>query len=129
MQTIPNGHDPHYTQSRIDTISNVQDTEWTQPQMARYGMDPIPNGNNPKWIQSRMDTIPNGHGREYTRLRIDPFLKRLYPELALTFRNNYLSVVYVFLLCTLYKNAFNEKLILCVIEVTHKNKTKVSCCY
>ena len=44
MDTIPNGHNPEWTQSRMDTI---------------------PNGHNPEWTQSRMDTIPNEHLPSY----------------------------------------------------------------
>ena len=45
MGNIPNGHNPEWTPSRMDTI---------------------PNGYNPEWIQSRlaptrMDTIPKEH--------------------------------------------------------------------
>ena len=52
--TIPNGHHPEWTPSRMDTIPNGHNPEWTQSRM-----DTIPNGHNPEWTPSRMDTIPN----------------------------------------------------------------------
>ena len=54
MDTIPNGHNPEWTQSRMDTIPKGQHPEWTQSRMGT-----IPKGHNPEWTQSRMDTITN----------------------------------------------------------------------
>ena len=62
----PNGHNPEWTQSRMDTIPNGHNPEWTQSRM-----DTIPNGHNPEWTQSQMDTIPNGHNPEWTPSRMD----------------------------------------------------------
>ena len=50
--TIPNGHNPEWTQSRMDTI---------------------PNGHNPERTTSRMDTIPNGHNPERTQFRMSTY--------------------------------------------------------
>ena len=50
---VPNGHDPEWTQSRMDTIPNGRNPEWTPSRM-----DTIPNGHNPEWTQSRKYTIP-----------------------------------------------------------------------
>ena len=47
----PNGDNPEWTPSRMDTIPNGHNPEWTPSQM-----DTIPNGHNPKWTQSRMST-------------------------------------------------------------------------
>ena len=86
MDTIPNGHNPEWTQSRMDTIPNGHNPEWTQsrmdtipnkhnPEWTPSRMDTIPNGHhperhNPEWTQSRMDTIPNGHNPEWTQSRM-----------------------------------------------------------
>ena len=59
--TIPNGHNPEWTQSRMDTIPNGHNPEWTQSRM-----DTIPNGHHPEWTQSRMDTVPNEHLQLYS---------------------------------------------------------------
>ena len=75
MDTIPNGHNPEWTQSRMDTIPNGHNPEWTQSRM-----DTIPNGHNPEWTQSRMDTIPNGHHPEWTPSRMDTIPKGHNPE-------------------------------------------------
>ena len=50
------------TRSRMDTIPNGHNPEWTQSRM-----DTIPNGHHPEWTPSRMDTIPNGHNLEWSR--------------------------------------------------------------
>ena len=42
-------HDPEWTQSRMDTISNRHNPEWTQSRMGT-----IPNGHNPEWTRSQM---------------------------------------------------------------------------
>ena len=61
----PNGHDPEWTQSRMDTIPNGHNPEWTHNlEWKQSRMDTIPNGHNPEWTQSRMDTIPNGRNPE-----------------------------------------------------------------
>ena len=49
----PNGHDPKWTQSRMNTV---------------------PNGHNPEWTTSRMDMIPNGHNLEWTRSRMCTYI-------------------------------------------------------
>ena len=54
--TIPNGHNPEWTQSRMVTIPNGHNPEWTP-------MDTIPNGHITEWTP--MDTIPNGHDPEW----------------------------------------------------------------
>ena len=68
MDTIPNGHNPEWTQSRMDTIPNGHHPEWTPSRM-----DTIPNVHNPEWTPSRMDTIPNGHDPEWTRSRMSTY--------------------------------------------------------
>ena len=50
MGTILNGHHPEWTPSRMDTIPNAHKPEWT-----------LPNEHNPEWAQFRMNMIPNGH--------------------------------------------------------------------
>ena len=57
---LPNGHDPEWTRSRINTIPNGHDPESTPSRM-----DTIPNGHHPEWTQSRRDTIMNGYNSEY----------------------------------------------------------------
>ena len=51
MDAIPNG-----------TIPDRHDPEWTQSRM-----DTIPNGHNPNWTRSQVNTIPNGHIFEWIR--------------------------------------------------------------
>ena len=46
-------------QFRMDTIPNGHNPEWTQSRMAQFRMDTIPNGHNPEWSQYQMNTIPN----------------------------------------------------------------------
>ena len=43
-----------------DTIPNEHNPEWTQSRM-----DTIPNGQNFEWTPSRMDIIPNEHLHSY----------------------------------------------------------------
>ena len=60
LYTIPNGHDPEWTQSRMDTIPNGHNPKWTTiPNGPPSRMDTIPNEHNPEWT-----TIPNGHHPE-----------------------------------------------------------------
>ena len=61
MDTIPNGHHPEWTPSRMDTIPNGHHPEWTPSRM-----DTIPNGHHPEWAPSRMDTILNEHLQLYS---------------------------------------------------------------
>ena len=60
MNTIPKGHNPEGTLSRMDTIPNKHDPEFTR----------IPNGHDPEWTQSRMGTIPNEHIRSHYKRRM-----------------------------------------------------------
>ena len=100
MGTIPNGHDseghnPEWTQSRMNTITNGHHSEW-----APSKMDTIPNGHNPEWTQSRMHTIPNGHNSKWTPFRMDTIPNEHLP-----------SILYANLVMRFYKNPFNKKLI------------------
>ena len=57
-------------------------------------MDTIPNTKDLQYTQSKMDAIPNVHNAECALISI----------------YSYLSVVYVCLISTFYKDAFNKKL-------------------
>ena len=72
---IPEGHNPEWTQSRMDTIPNGRNPECTHSRM-----DTIPNGHIPEWTHSRMDTIPNGHHPEWTSSRMDTIPNEHNPE-------------------------------------------------
>ena len=67
--TIPNGHNPEGTQSRVGTIPHGHNAEWTQSRM-----DIIPIGHHPEWTPSRMGTIPNGQNPEWTPSRMSTYL-------------------------------------------------------
>ena len=67
MNTILNGHHPECAPS-MDTISNGHNLEWTQSRM-----DTISNGHNLEWTQSQMDTISNGHNLEWTQSRMSTY--------------------------------------------------------
>ena len=49
-------HDTESTSSRMDTIPNGHTPEWTQSRMDAIPSDTIPNGHNPEWTRSRMST-------------------------------------------------------------------------
>ena len=66
MDTIPNGHHPEWTPSRMDTIPNGHHSKWTP-----FRMDTIPYGHHPIWIPSHMDTIPYGHHPIWTPSHMD----------------------------------------------------------
>ena len=51
LYTIPNGHNPEWILSRMDTNPNGHHPEWTPSRL-----DAIPNGHHPEWISSRMST-------------------------------------------------------------------------
>ena len=36
MKTIPNGHNPEWTQSRMDTIPKGHNPEWTRSRISTY---------------------------------------------------------------------------------------------
>ena len=95
--TVPNGHNPEWTQSRMNTIPNGHNPEWTQSQM-----DTITTGQNPEWTPSRMDEIPNGHNPEWTLSRMSTYLVTK-------------SVLYAILVRSFYKDACNKKLIFYVM--------------
>ena len=99
MDTIPNGHNPEWTQSRMDTIPNGHNPEWTQSRM-----DTIPNGHHPEWTPSRMDTIPNGHNPEWTQSRMST-----YNYIVTLVSNSYYLVRSL-----LRRRGLKQKLILCM---------------
>ena len=103
MDSIPNGHHPEWTPSRMDTIPNGHNPEWTQSRM-----DTIPNGHHPECAPSRMGTIPNGHHPEWAPSRMDTIPNE--------YLHSYSSVVYACLVRTFYENAFNEKLTLALCK-------------
>ena len=59
MGTIPNGHEPEWTQSRMDTI-------WSPCRMDTTLIDTILNEHSPAWTQSQVETIPNECNPERT---------------------------------------------------------------
>ena len=73
MDTIPNGCNPEYIHSRMNTIPNRYNPELTPSRMdtipngrhSAFRMDTVPNGHKSEWTQSRMDTIPNEHLPSY----------------------------------------------------------------
>ena len=97
MDTIPNGHNPEWTQSQMDTIPNGHHPEWTPSRM-----DTIPNGHHPEWTQSRMDTIPKGHHPEWTQSRMST-----YNYIVTLVFNSYCLVRFL-----LRRRGFKQKLIL-----------------
>ena len=140
MDTIPNGHIPKWILSRMDTIPNGYYPEWHHSEWILSRKDTIPNEHHPEWTPSRMDTIPNGHHPEWTLSRVDTIPSGHYPEWTLSrmdghnskwtqsrmdanpngtilneHLHSYLIVVYVCWVRTFYKNAFNKKLIFCVM--------------
>ena len=90
--TILNIHHPTWTQSRIDTIPNKHNPEWTR----------FPNGHDFQWTRFQMDTIPNVHLHLYSYLDILYALlgKNCFTKTMIKIKINFLS-------------AFNNAKILC----------------
>ena len=119
------GQLPEWTPSQMDTIPNgtisngyhpaLPNPEWTQSRMNTIPMDTtrmntIPNVHNPQWTRFRMDTIPIEHDPEWAQSQMDAF-----PNEHL---HSYSSVVYVCLVRSFYKNAFNKTLVF-FLNVSH----------
>ena len=107
LYTIPNGHNPEWTQFRMDTILNGHNPEWTpsrkdtipnghNPEWTQSRMDTFPNGHNPEWTQSRMGTIPNGHNPERTQSRMDTIPNGHNPEWTQSRMSTYHSIARLF---------------------------------
>ena len=75
LNNCPNGHNPEWAQSRMETIPNGHDPKWTPS-----GMCMIPNGYRTEWAPSQMDTIPNGHDPKWTRSQMNTIQNEHDPE-------------------------------------------------